>query len=154
KREWRSVLWTNQAIVGIFVLAWQSIGIVALLKIQLPISLLAGSAGVWLFYIQHQFDGTYWRHQPEWDYTEASLQGSSYYDLPAVLNWFTGNIGVHHVHHLCSRIPNYSLHRCLRENDYLKDVTRLTLRDSLRCIPLSLWDEDTQKLIAFRDLTQ
>jgi omega-6 fatty acid desaturase (delta-12 desaturase) len=154
KREWRSVLWTNLAIVGVLALASQTIGITTFLKVQLPITLLAGSAGVWLFYIQHQFEETYWRNQPEWDYHEASLRGSSYYDLPAVINWFTGNIGVHHVHHLCSRIPNYRLHECLRENDYLQDVTRLTLRDSLRCVGLSLWDEDAQHLIAFRDLTK
>ena len=152
KREWRSVLWTNLAIVGVFALAWQTIGIVTFLKVQLPVTLLAGTAGVWLFYIQHQFEDTYWRRQPEWSYHNASIKGSSYYDLPAVINWFTGNIGVHHVHHLCSRIPNYRLHECLRENEYLQDVTRLTLRDSIRCIRLSLWDENAQRLIAFCDL--
>lgn len=152
KREWRSVMWTNLAIIGVFLLAWQTIGIVTFLKVQLPITLIAGSAGVWLFYIQHQFDDTYWRRKPEWDYYEASLQGSSYYDLPKIINWFTGNIGVHHVHHLSSRIPNYRLHECLRENDYLQDVTRLTMRDSIRCIRLSLWDEDSQRLIAFSDV--
>lgn len=153
KREWRSVLWTNLALVGVFVLAWQTIGIVAFLKVQAPITLIAGSAGVWLFYIQHQFEDTYWRHHPEWDYHEASIQGSSYYDLPKILNWLTGNIGVHHVHHLCSLIPNYRLHKCLRENEYLQAVTRLTLRDSLRCVRFSLWCEESRRLIPFRDLS-
>lgn len=152
KREWRSVMWTNLAIAAVVAIMTWAIGFTAFLKIQLPITLLAGSAGVWLFYIQHQFDETYWRRQPEWDYDEASLEGSSYYDLPPLLNWITGNIGVHHVHHLCSRIPNYRLHECLRENEYLQVATRLTLADSIHCIRLSLWDEDSQRLIGFRDV--
>lgn len=150
KREWRSVLLTNLGIAGLVALASWAVGVAAFLKIQLPITLLAGTLGVWLFYIQHQFEDTYWRRQPTWDYHEASVRGSSYYDLPTVINWFTGNIGVHHVHHLNSRIPNYELHRCLRDNPVLQDVTRLTLVDSLRCVQFKLWDEDSRQLVGFR----
>jgi omega-6 fatty acid desaturase (delta-12 desaturase) len=152
KREWRSVILTNLALAGVMALSWWTIGIGAFLKVQLPITLLAGSAGIWLFYIQHQFEDTYWQKQPAWDYHNASLQGSSYYDMPKIINWFTGNIGVHHVHHLCSRIPNYRLHQCLRENPYLQHVTRLTLADSIRCARLKLWDEDSRQLVGFREL--
>lgn len=150
KREWRSVMLTNVGIIGLGALVAWAIGFSALLKVQLPVILIAGSLGVWLFYIQHQFEDTYWRDEPEWNYREASLQGSSYYDLPKVLNWFTGNIGVHHVHHLCSRIPNYRLHQALDENEFLKThVTRLTIRDSIRCVGFKLWDEETRQMVGF-----
>jgi omega-6 fatty acid desaturase (delta-12 desaturase) len=149
KREWQSVLMTNLGIAGLVVFTSWTIGVSAFLKVQLPITLLAGTLGVWLFYIQHQFEDTYWRRQPSWDYREASVKGSSYYDLPAIINWFTGNIGVHHVHHLCSRIPNYRLHKCLQENPDLQDVTRLTLVDSLRCVRFKLWDEESRQLVGF-----
>jgi acyl-lipid omega-6 desaturase (Delta-12 desaturase) len=149
RREWRSVMLTNLALAGVVVLMSEIVGFTTFIKIQLPITLLAGSLGVWLFYIQHQFEDTYWRRQPAWNYQDASLQGSSYYDLPRVLNWFTGNIGVHHVHHLCSRIPNYRLQECLRENEYLQQVTRLTIAGSIHCARLKLWDEETRQLIGF-----
>ncbi|HWO57279.1 MAG TPA: fatty acid desaturase, partial [bacterium] len=150
KREWRSVMLTNALIIGLAVAAAALIGWSALLKVQLPVILIAGTLGVWLFYIQHQFEDTYWREEPEWNYREASLRGSSYYDLPPALNWLTGNIGVHHVHHLCSRIPNYRLHQALAENEFLqKNVTRLTLRDSLRCVGFKLWDEETRQMVGF-----
>ncbi|HUU44153.1 MAG TPA: fatty acid desaturase [Acidobacteriota bacterium] len=152
KREWSSVLWTNLAIAAVVTLMISTIGLTAFLKVQLPITLLAGSAGVWLFYIQHQFENTYWRRQESWDYHDACLQGSSYYDLPGILNWFTGNIGVHHVHHLSSRIPNYRLHECMRANAFLQNPTRLTMTSSLRCVRLALWDEDAGRLVRFRDI--
>jgi omega-6 fatty acid desaturase (delta-12 desaturase) len=151
KREWRSVMLTNAGILGMVALLSWAIGFEAFVKIQLPVTLIAGSLGVWLFYIQHQFENTYWRDEPEWDYREASLQGSSYYDLPKILNWFSGNIGVHHVHHLCSRIPNYRLHQCLEENEFLQNVTRLTIKDSLRCVNFKLWDEKTRQMVGFRE---
>ena len=151
KREWRSVMLTNAGIVGVVALLSWAIGFEAFVKIQLPVTLIAGSFGVWLFYIQHQFENTYWRDEPEWDYREASLKGSSYYDLPKILNWFSGNIGVHHVHHLCSRIPNYRLHQCLEENEFLQNVTRLTIKDSLRCVNFKLWDEKTRQMVGFRE---
>ncbi|MEW5874200.1 MAG: fatty acid desaturase [Candidatus Zixiibacteriota bacterium] len=151
RREWRSVALTNAALIALCVLASQTIGWMNLLKIQLPITLLSGTLGVWLFYIQHQYEDTYWRLDPEWSYYEAGLRGSSYYDLPRILNWFTGNIGVHHVHHLCSRIPNYRLLRCLHENPILQTATRLTIKDSIRCTRLKLWDEDARKLVGFAE---
>jgi omega-6 fatty acid desaturase (delta-12 desaturase) len=120
--------------------------------VHLPIALIGGAAGIWLFYIQHQFERTYWEKDSGWSYHTAGLEGSSYYDLPAILHWFTGNIGVHHVHHMSSRIPNYRLHQCMRENPELQQVTRLTLRGSLRCARLKLWDEEQRKLVGFRGL--
>jgi omega-6 fatty acid desaturase (delta-12 desaturase) len=154
KREWASVLWTNLAIVAILAVVWMTIGIKAFLMVQLPISLVAGAAGVWLFYIQHQFEDTYWEKDPTWSYNDAALGGSSYYDLPRVLHWFTGNIGVHHVHHLSSRIPNYRLQKCFRENPELQKAPRLTLWQSVRCAQLKLWDEEGGRLIGFGDLTR
>jgi omega-6 fatty acid desaturase (delta-12 desaturase) len=120
--------------------------------VQLPISLLGGAAGIWLFYIQHQFEDTYWREHEEWNFHKAGIEGSSFYDLPAVVTWFTGNIGYHHIHHLASRVPNYSLRKCYREIAPLHEVTRMTFRGSLKCARLKLWDEESDKLIAFRDL--
>ena len=114
--------------------------------------LLAATIGVWLFYVQHQFEHTPWADGETWDLHEAALHGSSYYVLPGVLRWFTANIGMHHVHHLCSRIPYYRLPRVLRDNPELGDIGRLTLWDSLKCVRLVLWDESRQKLISFGDL--
>ena len=153
KREWASVLWNNLALAVVVVVMWKSVGIRAFLAVQLPIVLIAMGAGVWLFYIQHQFEDTYWERHADWDYGEAGLRGSSYYKLPAVLQWFTGNIGLHQIHHLSSRIPNYHLRRCLRENPELGKVTQLTLWSSLKCARLKLWDEERKKLVGFSDLT-
>lgn len=154
KREWASVLWTNLALVGVgFFMHW-TIGFKAFLMVQLPLNFIAGIAGVWLFYVQHQFEDTYWEAGKDWTFEEAAIHGSSYYDLPPFLHWFTGNIGVHHVHHLSSRIPNYNLQRCMRENPELHDVNRLTIRRSLGCLRLKLWDEDARKLVGFRRLRE
>ena len=109
--------------------------------VQLPIVVVAGAFGVWLFYVQHQFEDTYWELHPEWDFHRAGVEGSSFLDLPRVLHWFTGNIGYHHIHHLSSRIPNYRLRECMESNPELQHVTRLTLRGSLRCARLKLWDQ-------------
>jgi omega-6 fatty acid desaturase (delta-12 desaturase) len=148
---WISAMATNLAIaVAAAVLIW-FIGIWAFLLVHLPIILLAASGGVWLFYVQHQFEGTFWAHTGEWTLHEAALRGSSHYDLPAILRWFTADIGVHHVHHLCSRIPYYRLRGVLREHPELAAVSRLTLIQSLRCVPLVLWDERRQQLISFRE---
>jgi acyl-lipid omega-6 desaturase (Delta-12 desaturase) len=122
------------------------------LLVQLPITLLAGSIGVWLFYVQHQFEDTFWTHDEGWNFHEAALRGSSHYDLPNVLRWFTANIGVHHVHHLCSRIPYYRLPRVLRDHPELAAVGRLTLLESLRCVRMVLWDERRRRLISFREM--
>jgi omega-6 fatty acid desaturase (delta-12 desaturase) len=152
KREWSSVFWTNLALLTIVVVTWNTIGIKAFLAVQIPITLVSGSVGIWIFYMQHQFEETSWKKGDTWSYYTAALKGSSYYDLPQILHWFTGNIGVHHVHHLSSRIPNYRLQQCMRENPELQQVTRLTLRESLKCAGLKLWDEDRGKLVGFSHL--
>ena len=149
KHERASVRRTNLALLCILLLAWLTIGVDRLLLVQLPITLISGTAGMWLFYVQHQFEDTYWRNNPEWSFHDAGLEGSSYYDLPPLLHWFTGNIGFHHVHHLASRIPNYRLARCFREVPELHRVTHLTLVESLRSLRLHLWDETQQRLVSF-----
>jgi acyl-lipid omega-6 desaturase (Delta-12 desaturase) len=143
---------TNIAIAAVAVGLIFFIGIGPFLLVELPIVLLAGSAGVWLFYVQHQFEMTFWAHEVGWSFEEAALHGSSHYDLPRVLRWFTANIGVHHVHHLCSRIPYYRLPWVLRDYPDLRGVSRLTLRQSFRCVRLVLWDESRQRLISFSEL--
>ena len=150
KKEWASIHWTNLAILAVVAIMWKTIGIQQFLMVQLPIITLASSIGVWFFYVQHQFEHTYWQHSGGWDFHAAALRGSSYYDLPKILRWFSGNIGLHHIHHLCSRIPNYRLQECFNANRELQQATRLTLRQSLTCISLRLWDEEQQKLVRFR----
>ncbi len=152
KREWKSIFWTNLVIVVIVVVAWKLIGIKAFLMVQLPITLISGAIGMWLFYVQHQFEDTYWEKHEVWDFHRAGIEGSSYYDLPLFLHWFTGNIGFHHIHHLASRIPNYNLRRCFKELPQLHEVTRLTIPESLRCANLLLWSEELGKLISMRQL--
>jgi omega-6 fatty acid desaturase (delta-12 desaturase) len=147
---WLSTMLTNLAIaMAVAALIWL-IGVKAFLLVHLPIILLAASAGVWLFYVQHQFEHTSWETSGEWNRHEAALHGSSHYDLPPVLRWFTANIGVHHVHHLCSRIPYYRLHRVLRDHPELRGVGRLTLWQSLCCVRLTLWDERQGRLVSFK----
>ena len=107
-----------------------------------------------MFYVQHQFEDAYWKHHADWDYATAAIRGSSYFKLPQPLEWVTGSIGLHHVHHLGPRIPNYHLKRCHDENPMFHDVTSLTLRESARTLRLALWDEDANRLIAFSDLQQ
>ena len=152
KREWKSVHLTNLALTVVVLVMWRTIGLAAFFQVQLPVFLLSGSIGIWLFYVQHQFEGAYWERSEDWSFHSAAMLGSSYYDLPAVLHWLTGNIGVHHIHHLSCHIPNYHLRRCLKENPELQDVPRLTLWTSLRCLRLKLWDEDQRKLVSFREL--
>jgi omega-6 fatty acid desaturase (delta-12 desaturase) len=152
KKEWVSVFTTNLALAAVFVVMALTIGFQRFLMIQLPVTLIAATAGVWLFYVQHQFENTYWKRGADWDFFEACIQGSSFYDLPRILHWFTGNIGFHHVHHLASLIPNYRLKQCMRDNPELQEVQHLSLRQSLKCARLKLWDEETAKLIRFRDL--
>ena len=119
------------------------------LLVQLPITVLSSSLGIWLFYVQHQFEDAYWDHVPNWEYSWAALQGSSYYRLPKVLQWFTGNIGFHHIHHLSPKIPNYLLEKCHNENPVFQKVNILTIRSSLHSLKLRLWDEQQKKLISF-----
>ena len=149
---WLSTQGTNAAIAIVAgVLIWL-IGPVAFVLVHLPIMLLAATMGVWLFYVQHQFEHTQWAHNETWDLHEVALHGSSYYVLPGVLRWFTANIGIHHVHHLNSKIPYYRLPRVLREHPELGAISRLTLWDSIKCVRLTLWDESRKKLISFGEM--
>ena len=125
-----------------------------MLVIQLSTMIIAATVGTWLFYVQHQFEDTYWENSSQWDYTLAAMQGSSYYKLPKVLQWFTGNIGFHHIHHLSPKIPNYLLEQCHQENPIFQETVVLTLRSSLKSMTLSLWDEEQKKLISFGQLKQ
>ena len=141
---------TNLAIAAIVAgLIWL-IGVKAFVLVHLPIMLLAASIGVWLFYVQHQFEETAWDENADWDRHEAALHGSSHYELPGILRWFTANIGVHHIHHLSSHIPYYRLQTVLRDHPELRGVARLTLWQSIRCVRLVLWDEGQRKLVSFR----
>ena len=129
-----------------------AVGIKPFVAVHLPIVLLASTIGVWLFYIQHQFEEAHWEHQTDWNVHDAALEGSSYYDLPLVLRWFTANIGMHHVHHLCSRIPYYRLPDVLRDHPKLGDFKRITLFESFRYARLQLWDEGKKRLVSFKDI--
>ena len=149
---WLSTMATNVAIAAIVAGMMWLIGIWGFLLVHGPIMLLAAAMGVWLFYVQHQFEHTLWADNEKWDLHAAALHGSSHYLLPGVLRWFTANIGIHHVHHLCSRIPFYRLPRVLREYPELGDIGRLTLWESIKCVRLTLWDESRKKLISFRDM--
>ena len=147
---WLSTMSTNLAIAAIVAgLIWL-IGVKAFVLVHLPIMLLAASIGVWLFYVQHQFEETAWDENADWDRHEAALHGSSHYELPGILRWFTANIGVHHIHHLSSNIPYYRLQTVLRDHPELRGVARLTLWQSIRCVRLVLWDEGQRKLVSFR----
>jgi acyl-lipid omega-6 desaturase (Delta-12 desaturase) len=150
-RPWLSTMATNFSIALIAATLIWFIGLKAFLLVHLPIILLAASAGVWLFYVQHQFEHTTWEEDAQWNLHRAALHGSSHYDLPAILRWFTANIGMHHVHHLCSRIPYYRLPRTLRDHPELRGISRLTLMQSLHCVRLALWDETQNRLVSFRD---
>ena len=146
-----SVWSTNLAIVAFAAAFSWWIGFGAFFAIYFPAIYIAASAGIALFYVQHQFEDTYWTQHKEWDYATACIKGSSYFKLNPVLQWFTGNIGLHHVHHLGPRIPNYNLKRCHEENDLFHDVTILTLKEAALTLRLGLWDEDERRLIKFRE---
>lgn len=150
RAERLSVWGTNLALLASTILMSALIGLKPFLVIQIAVSVVAGAAGVWLFYVQHQFEGTHWARSSAWDYTEAALKGSSYYRLPRVLQWFTGNIGLHHVHHLCPRIPNYHLQGCHDAVSLLMEVKAVTLLASLKCFSFRLWDERKQILVGYR----
>ena len=152
KKEELNVHLTNLALAASVTLVSLLIGFKAFILIWLPVFLISGTAGVWLFYVQHQFEDAYWRDGKEWDYATAAVAGSSYFALPKVLQWFTGNIGFHHVHHLSPRIPNYQLERCHRENPTFQNVVTLTLRESVRTLGLRLWDEDSGRMVGFGHL--
>ncbi len=147
---WLSAMGTNAMIALMIALMLWFGGLPALLLIFVPTLLLAATLGVWLFYVQHQFENAQWDRSDEWDMHDAALMGSSHYVLPAVLRWFSGNIGVHHVHHLYSRIPFYRLMEVVREHSALAELNRMTLRQSLKTARMHLWDEGSRKLVSFR----
>lgn len=154
KRIRWSAMRTNAALLGIVILCSLTIGFKTYVLIQLPILVLAGSMGIWLFYVQHQFENTYWERHEEWSYVRHALEGSSFYKLPRVLQWFSGNIGYHHIHHLSPRIPNYRLKDCHESHPMFKDVRQVTLRSSLDALGYRLWDENTRRLVGFKHLRQ
>ena len=146
---WRSVMGLNAALVVLYGGLVLAVGAWPALIALGSVAAVASWVGSWLFFVQHQFEHTSWDGAEAWDLHVAALQGSSYYVLPGWLNWFTGDIGLHHIHHLNSRVPNYRLQECLAGDARLADVSRLTLGESLRCIGLSLWDEDARRLVGF-----
>jgi omega-6 fatty acid desaturase (delta-12 desaturase) len=152
RRERNSVLITNVALLTIIAGASLTIGLRTYLLVQLPVVFLAGVMGVWLFYVQHQYENVYWARHDQWDPFRAALEGSSYYRLPKVAQWFTGNIGLHHIHHLRPRIPNYRLQECYDQVPALQQVEPLTFLKSLRSLRLRLWDEQQGKLVSFGSL--
>jgi acyl-lipid omega-6 desaturase (Delta-12 desaturase) len=151
---WISTMATNAAVVALVAAMIWLIGVHSFLLVHLPTMVLAASVGVWLFYVQHQYENTVWAHSKTWNLQEVALHGSSHYALPGLLRWFTANIGVHHIHHLCSRIPCYRLPLVLRDHPALGAIGRLTLLQSFRCVRLVLWDEGQQRLVSFRDVRQ
>lgn len=151
-RERRSVYWTNLGIAlisagQIWLFGWE-----AFLLLQLTVVAVAGSAGVWLFYVQHQFEGVYWERGENWDYATAALRGSSFYKLPKILQWFSGNIGYHHIHHLSPRIPNYNLEKCHKAEPLFQTVPPVTLFSSFKSFTFRLWDEQRRKLVGYSHL--
>jgi omega-6 fatty acid desaturase (delta-12 desaturase) len=149
KKEWASI-WLNNLMLLLvggalgFVIGWHVVFLV-----HLPIVLIAGALGVWLFYVQHTFEASYWVRKDQWDSNQAAIAGSSFYDLPQVVHWFTGNIGYHHIHHLATRIPNYHLRKAFESSPLLQNAPRLTMWSSLRCARLKLWDEELQRMVGF-----
>ncbi len=148
----RSALYTDLGMLAVLFALDPFVGWERAIAVHLSILLPGLSFGVWLFYIQHNFEDTHWRRHEEWDYGTAALKGSSYYIMPRWLDWFTGDISVHHVHHLCSRIPNYRLREVLRDHPELENVSRVTMRESWRCAWMQLWDEDGERMVGFHDV--
>lgn len=151
RNNWPSTMWTNAGIAAIALPSMYFMGWWQFLLVGTLIIALTSSVGVWLFYVQHQFDDTHWARNGDWSHEDAALQGSSYYKLPGVLNWFSGNIGVHHVHHVSSAIPFYRLPQVLKDHPELKDISRITLWQSFKYSRLKLWDEAQERLVTFRE---
>ncbi len=137
--------------IMVLLMIW-AVGWKAYLLIQLPITYISSVHGVWLFYVQHQYDSVKWERANNWDYKKIALEGSSYFKLPFILQWFTGNIGFHHIHHLSPRIPNYKLAKCHKENSIFHDIKPITFFSSLKSLRLRLWDEERQKLVGFNEI--
>ncbi len=150
RRERHSVYWSNLVLLSLILLLGFTIGFGPLLLVELPILFLSSIIGVWLFYIQHQFEETSWLPQKKWDFAKASLEGSSYYKLPGVFQWFTGNIGFHHIHHLNPRIPNYYLQKCHRAGALFAQSSTITFIGGMKSLYLRLWDEEQQKMVGFK----
>lgn len=148
-REWADVWWTNVGIAAVLVTAHFTIGLGTFFLVHGPVFLISGAVGIWLFYVQHQFEDTYWDRQQEWDFHLAAIEGSSFYDLPRVAHWLTGNIGYHHIHHLSSRIPNYRLREAYESSELLQQAPRLTFRASLKSAGLKLWCEERNRMVGF-----
>lgn len=151
KRERTSVVWTNVALAAVVLILMRTVGWQVFLLVEIPILLIATSAGVWLFYVQHNFEGTYWARHDQWEFFKASVNGSSFYKLPGILNWFTGNIGYHHIHHLSPKIPNYKLPVAYKENSVFQ-IQPLTIPKSLKSLGYRLWDEEQKMLVGFNVL--
>jgi acyl-lipid omega-6 desaturase (Delta-12 desaturase) len=154
QRERHSVYAMNAAILGMAVAVSWVFGFKAYLFIQLFIIMVAGGAGVWMFYVQHQFEDVYWERGEDWSYVAAALQGSSFYKLPRILQWFSGNIGFHHIHHLSPRIPNYNLEKCHQADPLFQKVKPITLFSSFKTATYRLWDEKNKKLVGYRALRE
>jgi len=152
KRETMSVVWSNLAIIALGTGLSLLMGFKNYVLIQLPVIWLGGMAGIWMFYVQHQFESSYWARHPEWEYVASAFEGASYYRLPKVLQWFTGNIGFHHIHHLSPKVPNYELEKAYNSAEVLRHPLTLTIRESIRTIPLTLIDEANDHMITFREL--
>ncbi|UWQ81096.1 fatty acid desaturase [Leisingera sp. S132] len=148
-RYWVSAMGTNASILAALGLIWYFGGLMPLVLIFVPATLIAATAGLWLFYVQHQFETTQWEQEEDWQLHDAALHGSSHYVLPPVLQWLSANIGIHHVHHLYSRIPFYRLPEVLRDHAELAEGNRMTIRESLANARLHLWDEDSKRLLSF-----
>jgi omega-6 fatty acid desaturase (delta-12 desaturase) len=154
RRERHSVAWMNLALFGVAVVMSWIFGIGSYLLIQAMVMGVAGAGGIWLFYVQHQFEDVYWERGENWDYVAAALQGSSFYKLPRILQWFSGNIGFHHIHHLSPRIPNYHLQACHEADPVFQQAKPVTLRSSLKSLALRLWDERAGKLVGYARVRQ
>jgi omega-6 fatty acid desaturase (delta-12 desaturase) len=154
RRERHSVYMMNLAILGMAIALSWTFGIWTYLLIQIIIMMVAGGAGVWLFYVQHQFEGVYWERGEDWSFVAAALEGSSFYKLPRVLQWFSGNIGFHHIHHLSPRIPNYNLEKCHQADPLFQEIKPITLFPSLKSLTFRLWDEKRRKLVGYGHLRQ
>ncbi len=150
--ERRAVFGLNSALVAVICALGFGVGFVPVLLVQLPILLVTSIIGVWLFAVQHRYDRSLWTRDRQWNFANAALEGSSVLKLPRILQWFTGNIGFHNVHHLAPRIPNYRLECCYRSVDILQRIAPLSLRSSLAALRLALWDEDEQRLVRFKDV--
>jgi omega-6 fatty acid desaturase (delta-12 desaturase) len=152
RREWLSIWATNALLAAVVIVMTRAIGLGAFLAIEAPILLTFCIVGGWILYVQHTFEGGYWATPGEWRFEEASVYGASYFVLPSILNWFSADVGAHHVHHMHTRIPNYRLDECLRNHRPLQQISRVTPRDSLRALRLTLWDEERRKMVGFADV--